>query len=150
VPEGVVTRIEITFEKYYQELLCSRDHDSLIQEAAQRILTGFRWFGSYDAYKETTRRRRFYSGAGFRKNCFMDIMNLIVEEVPRCGLGMPYTHQFRYSRYHYDSSEWSPDKHSEDRSSKLDSRDSETPEGTTSQHALLAHLRHASILMSIT
>jgi hypothetical protein len=137
-PEGEVTRIEITFEKLHQELLRSCDHDSLIMEVAQRISTGSKWLGSYDAYKEAARRTRFSSGAGFRKNRFMDLMNLIVEEAPRCGLDVPYTHQLRYSRYHYDGSEWNPD--SEDGSSRSESRDSGTPEDESSQSVLPVYI----------
>jgi hypothetical protein len=134
-PEGEVTRIEVTFEKLHQELLRSYDHDSLIQEVAQRISTSSKWLGSYDAYKDAARRSRFYYGAGFRKNRFIDLMNLIVEEAPRCGLNVPYIHQLRFSRYHYDGSEWNPD--SEDRSSGSDSG---TPEGEYSQSVLPVHI----------
>jgi hypothetical protein len=133
-PEGEVTRIEITFEQLYQGLLHSHSHDTLIQKAARRISTSSLWLGAYNAYKEAARRCRFSSGAGFRKNRFMDLMNLIVEEAPRCGLDVPYTHQLRYSRYHYDGSRWSPEN-SEDRSSESESRDCETSD-EPSQSAL--------------
>ena len=123
--EGEATRIEITFEKLHNELLSSHDHGSFIQDVAQRISTGSRWLTAYRAYKETLRWARFYSGAGFRKNRFMDLMNLVVEEAPGCGLSVPYTHQLRYNRYHYNGSEWSPEKSSEDGSSGSGSRDSE-------------------------
>ena len=126
--EGEITRIEITFEKLYSELLCSRDHEFLIQEAAQRISTSSRWLESYLAYKETLTWTRWYARAGIRKNRFMDLMNVIVEEAPKCGLGMPYTHQLRYDRYNYDGSGWSPEKYTEDGSSASESRDSEIPE----------------------
>ena len=56
----------------------------------------------------------------------MDLMNVIVEEAPKCGLGVPYTHQLRYDRYNYDGSGWSPEKYTEDGSSE--SRDSEIPD----------------------
>jgi hypothetical protein len=135
-PEGEVTRIEMTFEKLHQELLRSCNHGSLIREVAKRISTSSKWLGSYDAYKEAARLTRFSSGAGFRKNRFMDLMNVIVEEAPRCGLDVPYTHQLRYSRYHYDGSEWNPD--SEDGSSK--SRDSGTFEGKPSQSVLPVYI----------
>ena len=131
-PEGEATRIEITFEKLYNELLCSCDHGSLIQEVAERISTGSKWLTAYHAYKETLRWARFYSGAGFRKNRFVDLMNLVVEEAPECGLSVPYTHQLRYNRYHYDGSEWSPEKCSEEGSSESGSRDS----GASKQSAL--------------
>jgi hypothetical protein len=133
--DGEVTRIEITFEKLYQGLLHSHDHDPLIQEAARRISTSSLWLGAYHAYKEAARRCRFSSGAGFRKNRFMDLMNLIVEEAPRCGLDVPYTHQLRYSRYHYDGSRWSPE-YSEDGSSESESHDCETSSDEPSQSAL--------------
>ena len=122
------TRIEITFERLYSELLCSRDHESLIQEAAQRISTSSRWLGSYLAYRETLTWTRWYARAGIRKNRFMDLMNVIVEEAPKCGLGVPYAHQLRYDRYNYDGSGWSPEKYTEDGSSASESRDSEIPE----------------------
>ena len=127
-PEGELTRIEITFEKLYGELLCSRDHESLIQGVAQRISASSRWLGSYLAYKETLRWTRHYARSGFRKNRFMDLMNLIVEEAPKCGLSVSYAHQLRYDRYNYDGSGWSPEKYTEDRSSTSESRDSESPE----------------------
>ena len=116
-PEGEATRVEITFERLHNVLLCSPNHDSLIQEAAKSISTGSRWLTVYRAYKETLRWARFYSGAGLRKNRFMDLMNLIVEEAPGCGLNLPYTHQLRYNRYHYDGSVWCPEKCSEEGSS---------------------------------
>ena len=129
-PEGELTRIEIAFEKLYAELLCSRDHESLIQGVAQHISTSSRWLGSYLVYKETLRWTRHYARARFRKNRFMDLMNLIVEEAPKCGLGVSYTHQLRYDRYNYDGSGWSPEKYTEDGSSE--SRDSEIPEQSVS------------------
>jgi hypothetical protein len=142
-PEGETTRIEITFENLHQELLYSRDYESLIQEVAQRIMTSSRWLRSLNAYKEAVRRTRFYFGAGFRKNRFLDLMNLVVEEAPKCGLDVPYTHQLRYSRYYYDGSEWSPNKDSEEGSSESESRNSETPECKTSQRALLVYIMQA-------
>ena len=129
VPEGELTRIEIAFEKLYAELLCSRDYESLIQGVAQHISTSSRWLGLYLAYKETLRWTRHYARAGFRKNRFIDLMNLIVEEAPKCGLGVSYTHQLR-NRYNYDSFGWSPEKYTEDGSSE--SRDSEIPEQSVS------------------
>jgi len=126
--EGEVTRIEIAFEKFHQELLYSRDHDSLVQTVAQRMLASSRWHGVYNAYKEAAGRALFGRGAGFRKNRFMDLMNLILEEAPRCGLDVPYTHQLHYGRYHYDGSEWSPEEYSGSGSSDSASCDSETPE----------------------
>jgi len=138
-PEGEATRIEITFEKLHNELLSSREHGSLIQDVAQRISTGPRWLTAYHAYKETLRWTRFSSGAGFRKNRFMDLMNLVVEEAPGCGLSVPYTHQLRYDRYHYDSSEWSPEKSSEDGSSRSGSRDSKASKQSASSVCSCKH-----------
>ena len=124
--EGEVTRIEITFEKFHQEILYSRDRDTLVQTVAQRVLASSRWHEMYNAYKEAAGRALFGRGAGFRKNRFMDLMNLILEEAPRCGLDVPYTHQLHYGRYNYDGSEWSPEEDSGSGSSA--SCDSETPE----------------------
>ena len=134
-PEGRSTRIEIAFEKLHQELLHSRDHESLIQEVAQRISNTSQWLGLFDAYQEAVKWARFSFRAGFRKNRFMDLMNLAVEEAPKCGPDVPYTHLLRYSRYHYDGSEWSPDKDCEEGSSKLESRDCKTLEGKMPERA---------------
>jgi len=123
-PEGEVTRIEIAFEKFYQELLHCRDHDSLIREVAQRISTSPRWLEAYRAHKVAAGRALFCWGSGFRKIRFMDLMNVIMEEAPKFGLDVPYTHQLCYGRYHYDGSEWNPE--SENESSKSASRDSES------------------------
>lgn len=139
-PEGEVTRIEIPFEKLHQELLRSSDHDSLIQEVAQRISTSSRWIELYNVYKGIARHTRFYSGAGFRKNRFMDLMNLIVEEAPRCGLDVPYTHQLRYGRYHYDGSKWSADCEDESSASESRSRSPETFEAKPSQSWLPVYM----------
>ena len=76
-------------------------------------------------------------------------MNFIVEEAPKCGLDVPYTHSLRYSRYHYDGSEWRPDKESEEGSSESESQDSEIQDGKTSQRAFPC-LDHANVLMSIS
>lgn len=124
-PEGEATRIEIAFEKFRQELLYSPNHDPLIQEVARRISTTLGWLEVYNAYKEAAGRALFCWGAGFRKNRLMDLMNLILEEAPSCGLDIPYTHQLRYGRCHYDGSEWNP----ESGSSQSASPDSKSPEG---------------------
>jgi hypothetical protein len=50
-------------------------------------------------------RCRFSAGSGHRKNRFMDIMNLILEEAPKHGLKVSYAHELLYARYHYDGSQ---------------------------------------------
>jgi hypothetical protein len=124
-PDGEVTRIEITFNKLYRELLSSRDHDALIQEVAGRVATSSIWSNAFDAYQDAARWSRLYSGSGTRKNRFMDIMNLIVQEAPKCGLEVPYVHELRYGRYHYDGSEWRPDEPEKDESSEDEARGKE-------------------------
>ena len=105
-PDGDITRIEITFDKLYQELLSSRDHDTLIQEVAGRIAASSRWSSAFEEYQKVLRWCRFSWGSGNRKNRFMDIMNLILEEAPKHGLNVPYAHDLLYGRYNYDGSEW--------------------------------------------
>jgi len=108
-PDGDITRIEITFDKLYQELLSSRDHDTLIQEVAGRIAASSRWSSAFEEYQKVLRKCRFSWGCGNRKNRFMDIMNLILEEAPKHGLNVPYAHDLLYGRYNYDGSEWKAD-----------------------------------------
>jgi len=108
-PDGDITRIEITFDKLYQELLSSRDHDSLIQEVAGRIAASSRWSSAFEEYQKVLRWCRFSGGSGNCKNRFMDIMNLILEEAPKHGLNVPYAHDLLYGRYNYDGSEWKAD-----------------------------------------
>ena len=105
-PDGDITRIEITFDKLYQELLSSRDHDTLIQDVAGRIAASSRWSSALEEYQKLLRKCRFSWGCGSRKNRFMDIMNLILEEAPKHGLNVPYAHDLLYGRYNYDGSEW--------------------------------------------
>ena len=48
----------------------------------------------------------------------MGLINVIIEEAPKFGLDMPYTHQLHYGRYHFDGSEWNPDSESESSTSR--------------------------------
>jgi hypothetical protein len=105
-PDGDITRIEITFDKLYQELLSSRDNDTLIQEVAGRIAASSKWSSALEEYQKILGWCRYSGGSGNRKNRFMDIMNLILEEAPKQGLNVPCAHDLLYGRYNYDGSEW--------------------------------------------
>ena len=107
--DGDVTRIEVTFDKLYQELLSSRDHDTPIQEVSGRIAASSRWSSAFEEYQKVLQWCRFSGGSGNCKNRFMDIMNLILEEAPKHGLNVPYAHDLLYGRYNYDGSEWKAD-----------------------------------------
>lgn len=101
---GESTRVEITYSKFYEELVKSVDFHSQIDEVARTMAATSEWMALLAAYAATADARRLTAHSGDRKNRFIDIMNFIVDEAPTCGLVAPYRHQIRYGRFHYDGS----------------------------------------------
>lgn len=98
-PDGETTRVEIAFEKLYEELLRSQTHADLIYQVAGNLLRTPRWRQALKAYIAAAKRTRRSRSSGERKNRMIELMNCILEEAPACGLNVPYANDIRYGRH---------------------------------------------------
>lgn len=98
-PDGETTRVEIAFEKLYEELLRSQTHADLIHTVAGNFLRTARWRQGLKAYIAAAKRTRRGRSSGERKNRMIELMNCILEEAPACGLDVPYASDIRYGRH---------------------------------------------------
>ena len=79
-----------------------------ISEASALVIKSEGWDTALRLYEEETNSQ--WANNGRRKNRFVDLMNYIVDEAPRCGAPTGIKHHIRYGRHDYKGfDDYAPD-----------------------------------------
>lgn len=102
VSNGKATRVEIDFDTFSREVFHSHGQQTLVDKAAGAVMNLAQWTVALENYAQAARSSPLRRKSGQRKNRIVDLLNLIMEEAPRCVAGLRYKHELRYSRHDFE------------------------------------------------
>jgi hypothetical protein len=101
-PNGEATRVEVPFDRFYNQVFRHKEHAPLINDVAEKIMTTRRWAQALRTYGKTLRVKRRSVHSGDRKNYFLELLNHIVRLAPTCGFNVEFENDIEYQRHTFD------------------------------------------------
>ena len=101
-PNGEATRVEIPFERFYNQVFHHEGHAQVINDVAEKIMRTRPWAEALRTYGKSLRVERRFSHSGDRKNHFLELLNYILRSAPTCGFNIEFENDIEYQRHTFD------------------------------------------------